>query len=81
MLLSTGKTLEELGCDRYEISLCEPLHDFKNLITHILEELRQQLGGVPRDVKETITQYCKGILGKAAKQEYDWNTQAFINGD
>ena len=35
------------------------------------EELRQQLGGVPRDVKETITQYCKGILGKAAKQEYD----------
>ena len=63
MLLSTGKTLQELECERYEISLCEPLQGFRHDHSHT--------GGVPKDVKETITQYCKGILGKTAKQEDD----------
>ena len=59
--------LQEIVCEWYEISMSEPLHNFNNLITHILEELPHHLSGVPRDVKETITQYCKIILGKAAK--------------
>ena len=33
----------------------------------IKEELPHQFSGVPIDGKETIPQYCKGILGEAAK--------------
>ena len=61
-ICTAGHTLSQLSCESYEVAMCDPLHDFKNLIHHILEELPHQVN--TRDLKKDITDFCKGSLGR-----------------
>ena len=40
-LLSTGQTKDDVGCGKYEICKCEPMHDLKNVISPILDEIER----------------------------------------
>ena len=48
-------------CGTYEVAMSVPLHDFKNLITHILEELLHQISDTA--LKQEITAFTKKALG------------------
>ena len=61
-LLSTGLSLEEIGCPDYEIAVCEPLHDIKNMVHHILTELPDQIR--KPELKAKIKAFCKDTLGR-----------------
>lgn len=56
-----GKTLEELGLEMYEVTHCDPLHDFKNVIVHLLEELPFQINDP--DIKKEIRHFCSSSMG------------------
>ena len=60
-LLTTGLTLKEIGCPLYEISQCEPLHDLKNLITHLMNELPHQIED--GTLKNRVKEFCQETLG------------------
>ena len=60
-LLTTGHTLEEIGCPLYEILQCEPLHDLKNVITHLMTELPHQIEDGA--LKRAVNEFCQQTLG------------------
>lgn len=65
-ILTTGCSLKEVGCERYEVALCDPLHDFKNLICHLLTELPHHVQDA--QLKLEISKFTKAALGeKVAK--------------
>ena len=63
-LLTTGLSLEEIGIPRYEIANCEPLHDLKNVINHLLNELPHHLDDMQPELKEKITTFCNLVTSK-----------------
>ena len=56
-----GKTLEELNLDRYEVTHCDPLHDFKNVIVHLFDELPSQINDA--DIRKEISHFCTTSMG------------------
>ena len=60
-LLSTGEALADIGCSNYEISTCEPLHDLKNMIHHILNELPHHITNP--QLRQQIKNFCESTLG------------------
>ena len=55
--MTGGETIESLELHDYEISMSEPLHDLRNLIMAILEEVPAQLEApLSQLVKQTIDQ-------------------------
>jgi hypothetical protein len=67
-ICSTGRSLAELGCEMYEVVLCDPLHDFKNLIFHILEELANHIDNV--NLQHDVKEFCKKAIGKYIQVEF-----------
>lgn len=61
-MLSTQLSAEEAGLESYEVSLTEPMHDLKNLITHILQELPHHIEQAP--LKEEIKDFCERALSE-----------------
>ena len=61
-LLTCGDTLSEIGCSDYEISLCEPLHDLKNTISTILDEMPAVIED--QRLQTAIRDFCKQLTGK-----------------
>ena len=61
-LLSTGLELKDIGCPEYEILACEPLHNLKNLIAHLLAELPHQV--TEPALKRRVKEFCEGCLDK-----------------
>ena len=61
-LCSNGHSLEELHLENYEVVHCDPLHDFKNIIHHILEELPYQVEN--QDLKDKVSEFCKTCIGE-----------------
>ena len=62
VLLSPPLTAEEIGIENYEISLTEPMHDLKNLITHILTELPHHIED--STLQKVIKEFCGKVLSK-----------------
>ena len=60
-LLTTKLTLLDIGCPKYEIAMCEPLHDFKNVIERLLTELPLHI--TDATLKADIAAFCKDVLG------------------
>jgi hypothetical protein len=48
--------------DSYEVVMCEPLHDLKNVISAILEELPHQIE--ERSLKRKVTEFCSTCARK-----------------
>lgn len=61
-LLSQGETLNSLSLHWYEIIMTEPLHDLKNLICNILDELPKQLPN--RQLCKDMEAYITTLKGK-----------------
>ena len=61
-LLTTGLSLHEVGCERYEIATCEPLHDIKNTIHNVLSEMPARVANT--QLKAEIQQFCENVLGR-----------------
>ena len=57
-----GHTLEDLGMEEYEIALCEPLHDLKNLINVIFDEVYNQIKN--KELKKLVMDFCTRYTGK-----------------
>lgn len=62
-LLTTGESLEAIGLVDYEIATCEPLHDLKNCIQHIMEEL-PIVKYNNKDLGVKNAKFCKDKLGE-----------------
>ena len=67
-LLATGhaESLADINCSKYEISYCEPLHDLRNTIQFILEELADSLKELGLDEKLTkqVADFCVQAKGE-----------------
>ena len=61
-LLTTGLSLADIGCESYELSTCEPLHDLMTMIYNILQELPAHVE--TKMLKEEIKTVCDGIIGR-----------------
>ena len=59
-----GETITPEDCDikLYEVALCDPLHDLKNLISRIFEELPYQVDNP--ELKKDISDFCRESWGK-----------------
>ena len=53
------KTMEDLGLGQYEITLCEPLHDYSNHVKNILKEIPAHL---PKEVKQVFEDALDAIF-------------------
>ena len=60
-LLTHGDTLSDIECAELEISMCEPLHDLKNVISIILDEMPSQIESIP--LRQSITDFCVRLTG------------------
>ena len=61
-LLYMGETRKVVGCGKYELCKCEPMHDLKNVITSMLEELPRIV--VSSQLKAQITELKTTLSGK-----------------
>ena len=60
-LLTEGHSIHELGLDEYEIATCEPLHDLKNLINLIFDEVHWQVNN--KRLQKSLKQFCEEYKG------------------
>ena len=51
--------MEDLGLGKYEITLCEPLHDYSNHVKNILKEIPAHL---PKEVKQVFEDALDAIF-------------------
>ena len=60
-LLTRGNTLSEIQCSQLEISPCEPLHDIKNVISIILDEMPAMIKSPT--LKKSLSAFCSDLTG------------------
>ena len=53
---SNWTSFEDLGMDEYEVALCEPLHDLKNLINVIFDEVYNQTKN--KELRQLVMDFC-----------------------
>ena len=65
-LLTYGDTLSDIECAELEISMCEPLHDLKNVISIILNEMPGQIES--NRLTKSISDFCEKLAGNTMLQ-------------
>lgn len=61
-LCTQGHSLEQLGLQNYEVVHCDPLHDFKNVIQNLMEELPHQVQNLK--LKSKVSEFCTTCIGE-----------------
>ena len=54
-----SKTMEDLGFSQYEITLCEPLHNYSNHVKYLLQEIPSHLA---KEEKELLVSATEAIF-------------------
>ena len=76
LLTSNPQTsLEEINLQQYEISACEPLHDFKGHMANLVEEIKHMVVG---NAKSEVTKVISVTLGKDTLRCVDYQKAAIL---